>query len=151
MGAPARKGALGRKDYRAYIQSPEWRNVRKRFLASKLSKDCAGCGAKYAKGFHLHHRSYKNLGVERLMDLVVVCPSCHDRIHEDQKKDLWKHTKKVLKQIRKETSGRQYGKPKTPKTAPKKSSRMLALVDSTRAKEANSRYSFPKKALKKSI
>lgn len=101
MGVPARKGALGRKDYRAYIQSQAWRDKRQAFINSKLSKDCSGCGLEFGPGFHLHHKTYKNLGVERLMDLVMLCPSCHELVHEKKTRDLWKQTSKVLKRQRK--------------------------------------------------
>lgn len=40
---------------------------------------------------HLHHRTYKNLGNERLMDLVPMCQECHDIIHRLYRTDhRWK-------------------------------------------------------------
>src|SRR5690554_866357 len=90
---------LGRKDYHRYINSEAWRAKRWAFLTSKLPKDCYVCSAKYRKGFHVHHRTYKRLGCERIaVDLVCVCPPCHDyihRIHKDKIPDLWKATKKA--------------------------------------------------------
>lgn len=52
---------------------------------------------------HLHHRTYKNLGHERLMDLVPLCPKCHadvHRLHRDpiwKRRGLWYATKRVRK------------------------------------------------------
>lgn len=97
MSSDAREGALPKSAYRSYIQSEAWRKKCQLYLQSKLPKVCVGCKVPYSKGFHLHHRSYKNLGVERLMDLVLLCPSCHSAIHDDPTRNLWKHTKKVLK------------------------------------------------------
>lgn len=72
-------------EYADYINSPEWQAVRERYFKSKLPKECYCCAAPWRPGFHLHHRTYKNLGAENLRDLVLVCPSCHSRIHENQK------------------------------------------------------------------
>lgn len=93
-------------DYRSYIQSKEWRAKREAYWNSKLPKDCYVCGAERTKGFHLHHRTYKNLGSERLMDLVPVCPLCHELIHEIhrntpgmKRKGLWYATKEARKKV----------------------------------------------------
>lgn len=95
---------VGRAEYRSYIQSAAWRRTRDRYWASKLPTDCYCCGTQRRPGFHLHHRTYKNLGDERLMDLVPVCPSCHDEIHalydsgpEWKRKGLWYATQRVRK------------------------------------------------------
>ena len=103
MSSSPRIGALPRTAYRQYIQSPAWRKKRELYLQSKLSNDCAGCGATYTKGFHLHHRTYKNLGVERLMDLIMLCPKCHDKVHQAQQGNLWAHTKRTLKIIKRKS------------------------------------------------
>lgn len=73
MGVPG-KATVTRAGYRAYINSPAWRAVRERYWASKMPKVCYVCGCPRRPGMHLHHRTYKNLGNERLMDLVPVCP-----------------------------------------------------------------------------
>lgn len=82
--------------YADHIRSPAWRATRERYWRSKMPKDCYVCGAPRRKGMHLHHRTYKNLGRERLMDLVPVCPPCHDAVHAIQRAtgvDLWRATK----------------------------------------------------------
>lgn len=88
--------------YRAYIQSPEWRATRERYWRSKMPKGCYVCGAPRHKGMHLHHKTYKNLGAERLMDLVPVCSPCHERVHDLQRDtgmDLWKATRKARQAV----------------------------------------------------
>ena len=80
MGVPG-KATVTPQGYRAYIQSNAWRAVRERYWDSKMPKNCFGCNKPRHKGMHLHHRTYKNLGNERLMDLVPVCKECHEDIH----------------------------------------------------------------------
>ena len=82
-------------DYYKYLQSPEWRLLKIKYLNSKLPKKCEACHAQYKKGFHFHHRSYKNLGNEYLRDLVILCPACHQELHDFHEysgKPLWNTT-----------------------------------------------------------
>lgn len=72
---------LGRQDYRAYMQSDTWHAVRQRYWRSKLPKWCKGCLKPPGLGFHLHHKTYKRLGAEWLMDLIPLCPECHRALH----------------------------------------------------------------------
>lgn len=97
-----------RDNYNAYIQSKAWRAKREQYWNSKLPQECYCCGTPRRAGFHLHHRTYKNLGNERLMDLVPVCPECHDFIHYVHKnhngmkqKGLWAATHRAKKIIQK--------------------------------------------------
>jgi 5-methylcytosine-specific restriction endonuclease McrA len=101
MGASG-KATVTKTGYKEYIKSPEWRRTRDRYWASKLSKECFGCGTPRHKGMHLHHRTYKNLGNERLMDLVPMCERCHQDVHDLhrsspkwQKYGLWSATKAI--------------------------------------------------------
>lgn len=89
MSAPGR-AKYGPAQYRAYIQSAEWRAVRARYWDSKLPKNCFVCDSPRVPGMHLHHRTYKNLGAERLMDLVPVCPDCHAFVHDLYRDPYWK-------------------------------------------------------------
>lgn len=74
--------ALPPDQYATYIASAAWRSVRQRWVASKYPKVCARCFKPWGKGDHLHHRTYKRLGVERLIDLVPLCEPCHQAVHE---------------------------------------------------------------------
>lgn len=110
MSAPG-KGTVTRAGYRDYIQSPEWRAMRQRYFASKMPQDCFICATPRKPGMHLHHRTYKNLGAERLMDLVPVCPDCHELIHAIFKSDkkwqtigLWAATTKAKNMVRRRRS-----------------------------------------------
>ena len=112
MGIPG-KATKTKLQYKDYINSPEWRRKREQYWQSKLSSNCYCCDTPRHKGMHLHHRTYKNLGNERLMDLVPVCQACHSEIHKLhrgdvrwQGKGLWATTQHVRKQSRRDRTGR---------------------------------------------
>jgi hypothetical protein len=66
--------------YSEYINSPEWREKRRRYFASKrLPKTCLVCGSAEVQ---LHHRTYRRLGHEHLQDLVPLCQLCHSAGHD---------------------------------------------------------------------
>ncbi len=116
MGSPG-KATVTRAGYRAYINSPAWRAVRDRYWASQMPKNCYVCDCPRRPGMHLHHRTYKNLGNERLMDLAPVCPDCHDFIHAIYRGDprwrmrgLWQCTKRARASYRKGNKQRDPGR-----------------------------------------
>lgn len=103
LSSARRKGyTVYGQPYREYIQSAEWRAVRERYWASRLDKSCYVCTAPRSPGMHLHHRTYKRLGAERLMDLVPVCDKCHRLIHKEHEQnpssDLWYLTRRIAKE-----------------------------------------------------
>ena len=80
------------KQYRAYMQSSEWRLRRLAALvAAKWT--CQRCG--YVKRtataaiadliesreLHVHHKSYQSFGKERPEHLEVLCEQCHNAEH----------------------------------------------------------------------
>ena len=86
------------EEYFAYLKSPDWKAIRLRYLCSKLPKECFVCRKPWSSSFHFHHRTYKNLGCEKLSDIVPVCPDCHQKIHDHQKRigdTLWEATSKM--------------------------------------------------------
>lgn len=57
---------MNKQEYRDYLHSKHWKEFKKRFKRSKLCKHkCYICGQRY--NIHIHHKTYKNLGHERLM------------------------------------------------------------------------------------
>jgi hypothetical protein len=89
---------LTRKEYYSYIQSSEWKSIKLKYLRSNLPKDCFGCNKEYGTyQIEFHHRTYKRLGCERLMDIVPVCRQCHQAIHDLSENDisLWAATSKL--------------------------------------------------------
>lgn len=102
------KATVSPKDYEKYIRSSAWRAVRKRYIESKLPKACGGCKKPWGKGDHLHHRTYKNLGNERLMDLVPLCQPCHAQVHQLydshpkwRQRGLWYATREITRRTKK--------------------------------------------------
>lgn len=82
-------------EYYAYLRSDAWYEVKLRYLQSKLPKNCYICAAPWSNAFVFHHRTYKNLGCERLMDIVPVCRPCHDIVHASARTlrlSLWQAT-----------------------------------------------------------
>lgn len=105
---------LGYASYCDYLRSEHWQSFRKRFfstsaIARKLRQRfgelrCQFC---FASGvLHLHHRTYKRLGKERLDDVVLICADCHNEAHKrhEKRKDkgLWSATKRTRKQKRRQ-------------------------------------------------
>ena len=68
--------------------------MKRRYLQSNLSKHCYVCATPWESSFVFHHRTYKNLGCERLLDIVPVCRPCHDEVHDRVNKgaQLWRAT-----------------------------------------------------------
>lgn len=94
------KRTVDRAGYYDYIQSEAWAAVKRRYWASKKPKCCYVCGEAGGR-LDLHHKTYKNLGNERLMDLVLVHRECHDLIHAiheertNRSDGLWQSTQKA--------------------------------------------------------
>lgn len=92
-----RLSKLGFSSYDDYLNSHIWEAKRKKFKKSSYcSKSfktpcCLNCGSK--KSPQVHHLTYKNLGNEKMQDLVLLCRYCHDLTHcllnlEPKKYDL---------------------------------------------------------------
>ena len=94
-------------EYYAYLKSAMWRATKVRYLKSGLPNECFGCQLPFENSFEFHHRTYKNLGNERLLDIVPVCRSCHVAIHESARErglDLWEATSSHRRGIRRRCS-----------------------------------------------
>jgi 5-methylcytosine-specific restriction endonuclease McrA len=68
-----------RERYIDYLKSPEWKTTRLRALRT-WGDACQLCGSK--ERIEVHHRTYARLTKEKMEDLMVVCHSCHEKIHE---------------------------------------------------------------------
>jgi hypothetical protein len=75
---------MAKVNYYEYINSPAWSAKRTSFLASghKRSRYCYTCRRPWQKGWHIHHLTYERLGEENFNDLTVICPICHEKIHD---------------------------------------------------------------------
>lgn len=110
-----RKWTLSRSvAYKRYIASKAW-NRRRKAWYRKHGRHCRACSS--TKNLHLHHRTYERLGTELDEDLVALCESCHDHVHQFHRTlkgvDLSDATDQWLS-----NKWRHYGKPHSRKRAP---------------------------------
>ena len=80
------------RNYRDYLLTEHWKNVKGRFFKSKTFKNyqnhrhSEGCGRCFVclknDKLHVHHKSYRRLGKEHIgRDLVALCSVCHKDLH----------------------------------------------------------------------
>jgi len=90
--------------YQQYLKSGHWTDLKRRFKASKLYRGCCECCENRNVPLHVHHKTYKRLGSEKLNDLVTVCAPCHTEIHQmhrDNRRDgLWVMMRRLKKRIK---------------------------------------------------
>lgn len=68
------------KKYSEYLLTNHWKAKRIE-VAQRENYICEMCGCKVDVGFHIHHKTYKNLGNERSKDLMFLCEKCHTELH----------------------------------------------------------------------
>lgn len=68
----------GPEEYRAYILSAHWQEVREGAL-TRFGHRCALCNG--SRELNVHHRTYERLGYEQPGDVVVLCRFCHAWYH----------------------------------------------------------------------
>jgi 5-methylcytosine-specific restriction endonuclease McrA len=69
--------------YDGYLSSPQWFKFREQVLLYWDYK-CALCCS--PRALHVHHRTYKRLGNERLNDCVALCADCHKMVTRRRKR-----------------------------------------------------------------
>lgn len=69
--------------YERHLSSPQWKAIREKALEKAFWKGayhCQVCEWDFPKDkLQVHHRHYKTLGRETLIDLLVVCERCHKK------------------------------------------------------------------------
>jgi len=67
--------------YQEYLKTDHW--IRVSILAKENADNkCQLCNSN--GHLHTHHRTYKNLGHEKLNDVIVLCQACHEKFHNIQ-------------------------------------------------------------------
>jgi len=81
-------------EYKKYLNTNHWKDVKIRYRASKSIQVCYICGTD--EKINLHHKSYKRIGAEKLNDLLPLCSKCHMLVHtklklehNNSKLNLW--------------------------------------------------------------
>jgi len=97
---------MSNNSYKNYLNSEHWKDVKYRFNKSKLNKKCC-YACKNKENLNLHHKTYKRLGHEKLNDLIYLCQSCHNIVHnilktrKSNKTNLFNVAKKLRKVMKK--------------------------------------------------
>lgn len=65
--------------YKKYLLSSAWQKVRKQALEF-YQYNCCKCGNRY--NLQVHHRDYKNLYKETMIDVLLLCENCHSDEHK---------------------------------------------------------------------
>jgi len=77
----SRETALGENEYKDYLKSKQWANIKEKALKREYYQSCFKCGAK--EGIELHHRSYKWIRTKYAMQgLIPLCRGCHQAVHD---------------------------------------------------------------------
>jgi hypothetical protein len=67
-----------KQEYDEYINSAAWDRKRKEKMR-QVGDCCEICGvSKYTKKLQVHHLTYKHFKNERMDELQVLCPECHE-------------------------------------------------------------------------
>lgn len=76
------QGDVRKSRMKEYTNSSDWHELRE-VIIERDGGQCRVCGN---KGTQAHHRSYKRVGKENLLDLTLLCDSCHKYIsdHRDE-------------------------------------------------------------------
>ena len=79
-------------DYKKYLRSREWlikkTKLVNRYLRRKWEIRCFVCNN--TNDLIVHHWNYKDIGKEKLNDLVFMCYECHKKWHKEKGfKEKW--------------------------------------------------------------
>lgn len=67
-----------------YMRTQQWKDLKAERMRIARNK-CECCGSPF--NLHLHHVTYIRLTKERIEDLLILCSSCHDKMHKKLGKD----------------------------------------------------------------
>lgn len=66
--------------YREYLISKKWEWYKKA-IHHIYNDECYICNS--CRELHVHHKTYERIYHEDLDDLVLLCKSCHEKVHND--------------------------------------------------------------------
>jgi 5-methylcytosine-specific restriction endonuclease McrA len=70
---------LREMSYSEYLKTYHWRTMRRLALEASEQR-CILCDS--PDDLDVHHRTYDRKAAERMTDVVVLCRSCHERVHD---------------------------------------------------------------------
>lgn len=75
---------LGYKNYKDYLLSDEWKQIKKTASKKEYYKKCRIC--KSSDTINLHHSTYMYIGTKyKMYGLKPICKKCHDNLHKAHK------------------------------------------------------------------
>tara|TARA_B110000483_G_C18015757_1_gene472977 strand:- start:11 stop:628 length:618 start_codon:yes stop_codon:yes gene_type:complete len=69
---------MNKEEYHKYLKSIEWKNKSKG-VKERDRGCCRICNS--SLNLEVHHRTYFNIGNEKLIDLITLCKKCHSLFH----------------------------------------------------------------------
>ena len=79
-----RLGELRSMPYPEYLETWEWK-AKVKLVRLRDSDQCTMCQRSVEVAeLHVHHKTYKRRGFERLSDLTTLCSSCHHSVHRHE-------------------------------------------------------------------
>lgn len=91
-------------NYKEYLNTEHWKILKERYWLSGLSKVCQRCSNNNIP-YDFHHRTYKRIGKEWLMDIIPLCRECHYKSHNilndihGSRFNIWNAHKKGRKKV----------------------------------------------------
>lgn len=79
-----RKRSKPQTEYTKFLESSQWKQIRKQVIERDGGK-CVTCRS--TQRLQVHHTLYRGgIGNEQLDDLVTLCSTCHERLHQKTSK-----------------------------------------------------------------
>ena len=77
---------IGGTTYQRYLRSRQWAGTRA-LAIHRADGMCEVCGE--TQYLEVHHKTYERLGNETHDDLIVLCSSCHAKVHDKPARSAW--------------------------------------------------------------
>lgn len=89
-----------RREYEEYINSAAWRRLRD-YAIKQAGGKCARCGvSRWSVRLEVHHLTYERFKRERLEDVIVLCPKCHEAADEERRAEMQRKNALALEAAR---------------------------------------------------
>lgn len=70
---------MNQDEYKEYLKTDHWIELREK-ARKRDGNRCRLCDS--SEDLNVHHRTYDNLGSEKVGDLTTLCKSCHEKFHD---------------------------------------------------------------------
>ena len=83
---------MSRREYyhKVYLKSDHWNNIRQ-VVGDRAMWNCEAIGcSRHGHNLNVHHLTYRNIGHERMSDVIYLCPDHHSQVHSGVNLLTWK-------------------------------------------------------------